>query len=122
MRTRTRDTEPYVTKDGSTIRELLHPAVHTGPGGPKAQSLAEATVPPGVRTHAHRHEQTEEFYYVLRGTGRMRLDSDAFDVSPGEAICIPPGTVHDIENTGLDDLVILCCCTPPYSHGDTELE
>ena len=33
-----RDIEPYVTKDGSEIRELMHPAVH----GNEKQSLAEA--------------------------------------------------------------------------------
>jgi len=32
--------EPYITKDGSIIRELIHPAVH----GNSNQSLAEATV------------------------------------------------------------------------------
>src|SRR5574343_506974 len=41
----------YVTKDGSKIRELLHPSVH----GNQAQSLAEATLPTGTRTHLHRH-------------------------------------------------------------------
>ncbi len=35
--------EPYITKDGSIIRELMHPAVH----GNSKQSLAEATVPAG---------------------------------------------------------------------------
>ena len=37
---------PYITKDGSEIRELMHPAVH----GNQNQSLAEAMVPPGART------------------------------------------------------------------------
>jgi len=41
MKSRHADAAPYVTKDGSEIRELMHPAVH----GNRAQSLAEATVP-----------------------------------------------------------------------------
>lgn len=38
----------YRTKDGSEIRELMHPAVY----GNRVQSLAEATVPVGARTLA----------------------------------------------------------------------
>ena len=37
--------EPYVTQDGSTVREVAGPA----PGNASNQSLAEATVPPGAR-------------------------------------------------------------------------
>jgi hypothetical protein len=36
----------YITKDGSIIRELMHPAVHGG----NNVSLAEAIVPAGVET------------------------------------------------------------------------
>ena len=43
MKTRYADIPAYVTKDGSVIRELLHPDHH----GNRQQSLAEATVPPG---------------------------------------------------------------------------
>jgi len=40
------DVVPYRTKDGSIIRELMHPGIH----GNANQSLAEATVPAGGRT------------------------------------------------------------------------
>jgi mannose-6-phosphate isomerase-like protein (cupin superfamily) len=42
-------------------------------------------------------------------------------VHPGDTICIPPGTPHCVENTGAEALVILCACSPPYAHEDTEL-
>ncbi|MDP2882732.1 MAG: hypothetical protein Q8N89_14290 [Azonexus sp.] len=56
---------PYITRDGSEIRELLHPARH----GARNQSLAEARVPAGGTTLLHHHEVTEEIYHVTRGTG-----------------------------------------------------
>jgi mannose-6-phosphate isomerase-like protein (cupin superfamily) len=111
------DVAPYVTKDGSEIRELMHPARH----GNRAQSLAEATVQPGMRTALHRHGATEEIYYVTQGQGRMTLGRGAFDVKPGDAVCIPPGTPHCIENTSDEPLRILCACSPAYAHDDTEL-
>jgi mannose-6-phosphate isomerase-like protein (cupin superfamily) len=108
---------PYVTKDGSEIRELMHPAVH----GNRAQSLAEATVPPGAETLLHRHRVTEELYHVTAGTGLMTLGERVFEVHAGDTVCIPPGTPHRIRNTGAGSLRILCCCSPAYSHEDTEL-
>lgn len=118
MRTRYGDAEPYVTKDGSVIRELMHPAVH----GNRAQSFAEAIVPVGTATRLHRHGQSEEIYHIVSGTGRMTLGAERFDVAPGDTIAIAPGTAHCVENTGTEPLRILCSCTPPYAHDDTHLD
>lgn len=51
----------------------------------------------------------------------MFLGSESFEVKPGDSVVIPPGTPHAIENNGDEPLTILCCCSPPYSHEDTEL-
>lgn len=110
-------TESFITKDGSIIRELMHPAAH----GVVKQSLAEAIVPVGTRTLAHRHQQSEELYYILRGRGLMHLGIEHFEVGPGDTVCIAPGTVHSIENTAAEELVILCSCAPAYAHDDTEI-
>ena len=111
------EVEAYRTLDGSEIRELLHPD-HSPT---RNQSLAEATLQPGQRTHAHRHVSSEEIYYILEGSGRMTLGRDSFPVVRGDSLLIPPGTVHCIENAGQAPLRILCCCAPPYAHSDTEL-
>ena len=111
------ESEPFVTKDGSEIRELMHPARH----GNRAQSFAEARVAPGGKTALHRHAATEEIYHVTTGSGRMTLGRATFDVAAGDTVCIMPGTAHCIENTGAGPLRILCSCAPAYSHEDTEL-
>lgn len=108
---------PFTTKDGSEIRELMHPDAHAA----RQQSLAEATVPPGARTILHRHHKTEELYHILAGEGLMRLGDETFRVAPGDTVCIPPGTPHGIANDAAAPLVLLCACAPPYSHDDTEL-
>lgn len=107
----------YRTKDGSEIRELMHPDVH----GNSTQSLAEATVPAGRRTLLHRHHRSEEIYHITAGRGRMTLGAECFDVGPGDTIFISPGTAHCIEAIGDEPLRLLCCCAPAYGHGDTEL-
>jgi mannose-6-phosphate isomerase-like protein (cupin superfamily) len=117
MKTSYAGVPPYITKDGSEIRELMHPSVQ----GNRAQSLAEATVPPGAETLLHRHRGTEELYHVTQGAGLMTLGDRAFEVRAGDTVCIPPGTAHRIRNIGGVPLKILCCCSPAYADDDTEL-
>jgi mannose-6-phosphate isomerase-like protein (cupin superfamily) len=107
----------FTTKDGSEIRELL---AHRNSCIEK-QSLAEARLPAGASTTPHYHPQTEEIYYILSGTGRMRIGDESSPVGPGDAIAIPPGAEHQITNTGDEALVFLCCCAPAYEHSDTVL-
>lgn len=116
-RSKLSEVTPYLTKDGSEIRELLHPQHHAV----RQQSLAEARVPPGTATLLHRHHITEEVYHVTQGTGLMTLGDEVFPISAGDSIVIPPAVPHRVENTGVLPLHILCCCAPAYSHGDTEL-
>ncbi len=109
--------KPYVTKDRSIIRELMHPGTHKN----KAQSLAEAIVPAGTRTLLHKHYVTEELYHVTEGEGVMTLGRKTFLVAAGDTVLIPPGTRHCIEASEAGQLKILCCCSPAYSHDDAEL-
>jgi mannose-6-phosphate isomerase-like protein (cupin superfamily) len=110
--------EPFVTADGSTIRELAGrvsaPARH--------QSLAEATVPPGGATTAHHHPEAEELYFFTAGAGRLRVGDEERAVAAGDCVVIPPGTPHKLWNTSAaEPLVLLCCCAPAYRHEDTVL-
>lgn len=110
-------TPPFITKDGSEIRELLayrNSAI-------RQQSLAEARLPPGAGTQEHYHARTEEIYYITAGQGRIRIAGEIRDVGPGDAVAIPPGQKHKIWNTGPGLLAFLCCCAPPYEHSDTFL-
>lgn len=115
--TRGEEVAPFVTKDGSLIRELMHPSQHAS----TTQSLAEATVTAFAATTLHRHHESEELYYILGGHGMMTLGAEVFAVHPGDTVCISPGVAHRIQNIGDTPLRILCCCSPPYADADTEL-
>jgi quercetin dioxygenase-like cupin family protein len=112
LRNRERDAEPFVTKDGSTIREYVHS---------EWQSLAEASLGPGETTQRHYHALSEEIYLVLDGGGELEVDGDRRRVAGGDAILIPPGAWHEL-TAGDAGVTILCCCVPPYSDDDTYLE
>jgi mannose-6-phosphate isomerase-like protein (cupin superfamily) len=110
MRLTSRDTvQPFETKDGSTIRELMHAA---------NQSLAEATLTPGQATQRHYHAASEELYSVLEGDGLIEIDGEARELAPGDTVLIPPGARHQMI-AGRSGARFLCCCAPPYFHDDT---
>ena len=117
MKTAYSDMTPFVTKDGSVIRELIHPAVH----GTGTLSFAEATVAAGETTQLHFHRNAEEIYHITQGAGRMRLGETEFDIRRGDTITIAPGTRHNVTNSGSEALIILCACHPAYSDEDTVL-
>lgn len=109
------EVQPFTTKDGSEIRELLayrNSCI-------REQSLAEARLPSGGSTQEHYHIRTEEIYYITHGQGRIRIEQEEQLVQVGDAIAIPPGQRHKIWNTGTGELRLLCCCAPAYEHTDT---
>jgi len=105
---------PFITKDGSEIRELL---AHRN-SAIRNQSLAEARLAPGASTQEHLHAKTEEIYYITHGVGRIRIDQEVRDVVAGDAIAILPGQRHKLWNMGPEVLRLLCCCAPGYKHED----
>lgn len=107
--------ERFITKDGSSIREILAPRNSSL----ERQSLAEATVPPGGVTHEHYHVDTEEIYYILSGNGELEIEEQSAPVKTGDGIVIPPHHKHKIHNRGKTDLVFLCICVPAYEHDST---
>jgi mannose-6-phosphate isomerase-like protein (cupin superfamily) len=119
MPVRLEDREPFITADGSEIRELAG----VPSGNAVNQSLAQATVPAGADTIEHFHRTSEEIYWFTRGRGRgrMRLGDEELEVTAGDCVVIPPGVRHKLWASGDGELVLLCCCAPPYSHEDTVL-
>jgi mannose-6-phosphate isomerase-like protein (cupin superfamily) len=112
------DIRTYRTKDGSLVREIVHPD-HLPV---RHLSLAEATLEPRASTALHYHEQGEEVYYVIAGRGVLIIAGEEAEIGPGQAALIPARARHRIVNTGDEDLVFLCLSSPPYRHEDTQVE
>ncbi len=115
MKTQLDHIRPFRTKDGSLIRELMHPVHH----GNAKQSLAHATVEAGNRTYCHYHRNSEELYHITSGRCEVFLDDKIFKLEVGDTLLIPAGTRHYLRNSGTGSVELLCMCSPPYSHEDT---
>ena len=99
---RLEEREPFITADGSTIRELAG----VPSGNSVNQSLAEATVPVGGETYEHFHRAAEEIYHFTGGAGRMRLGGQEADVREGDTVVIAPGVPHEVFNLSDSEPVV----------------
>ena len=50
----------------------------------------------------HDHASKEQVYYIIRGSGQMKLDGEVFDVTEGDAIHIPAKVMHQFINNSDD--------------------
>ena len=82
-------------------------------------SIARARVEPGVTTEWHAVVGTAERYVIVSGEGRVEVgDLAPADVGPGDVVRIPPDTRQRITNTGGEDLVFYCVCSPRFLPGN----
>jgi mannose-6-phosphate isomerase-like protein (cupin superfamily) len=102
------------TPHGSEIRPLIDRTT----SDIERCSLAEEVLPVGSSVGRHHHLETEEVYYILRGTGEMTVGDETRAVETGDAIFIPRGYTHTLENTGQEQMLILLVCGPAYSVED----
>ena len=57
----------------------------------------------------HYHARTDEFYYVIDGSGTMYLDDERRELHKGVVVYIPRGVKHK----AVGKLTILTVCIPP---------
>jgi UDP-2-acetamido-2,6-beta-L-arabino-hexul-4-ose reductase len=102
---------------------LVRPELHEDPRGTLGELLRRpdfgqvfaSTTRPGVVRGNHYHDHKAERFIVLRGQAKVRLrrldqaEVHEYEVDGGrfEAVVIPPGYVHSLENVGGDELVVL---------------
>jgi mannose-6-phosphate isomerase-like protein (cupin superfamily) len=112
-----RESEDFAQKHGhGEAQEARFPA---GDLGAEATGLALIKVKPNQRQpFAHRHNQAEEIYVVISGSGRFKLDDELVEVGELDAVRIEPKVVRAAE-AGPDGLEFLAF--GPRHQGDAEM-
>ena len=62
---------------------------------------------PGKRLSYQLHRRRAEHWYIARGEAKVTLDGQDLLLRTGQAVDIPTGTAHRIENPGAELLVFI---------------
>ena len=69
--------------------------------------FSRAVFPPGEVADAHSHRDMGEVFFIQEGRGEIEIDGTVHAIEAGSCIKIVPGEVHELRNTGSDDMVVL---------------
>ena len=73
---------------------------------PKFQCLKSITyvslakLQPSLSYERHKHQDHEEIYYIINGSGHIEIDNEIAKFRDGDIISIPEKTSHSITNDG----------------------
>jgi quercetin dioxygenase-like cupin family protein len=86
----------------------------TGDDSSGSAALLELALPAGsgLPGPPHSHDAFEETVYVLEGAPTWTVGGRAYDLEPGQALCIPRGAVHAFANHGGEDARALVVISP----------
>ncbi|MFB6309956.1 MAG: cupin domain-containing protein [Salinirussus sp.] len=76
---------------------------------------------PGETMSRHRHEEQEEFYFLLSGPGGIRLEDELHTLEPGHAVRVSPPVARRLENVGDEPVTFLAVAAPPRHHDGVHL-
>ena len=71
------------------------------------------SIRPGLQCTVDIHNDADELYYVVAGSGVLTLDDEAYSVREGMTTFIPRGVEHFTRNTGDVDLTYYWVFSPP---------
>ncbi len=63
-------------------------------------TVGYAILYPGCRTNGHTHDDVEEIYHIVRGSGNMTIGDSTFEIKQGDTFVVPLHKFHSTENTG----------------------
>lgn len=83
--------------------------------GARNMSVTWIEVPPGVDQELHSHEEAEQVYVVVQGTGTLSATGDTEQLLPGDLALIPPASDHTLANEGDETLALISVQSPAVS-------
>ena len=83
--------------------------------GSRNMSVNWVEVPAGASEELRSHEEAEQVYVVVKGTGSMSATGDTQRLSEGDLVLIPPATDHSVANDGDSPLALVSVQSPAVS-------
>jgi quercetin dioxygenase-like cupin family protein len=79
-------------------------------------SMCLIRVAPGQTVRpAHSHPNGEEAIYIISGSGRVMIEGVVEPVRAGSVVLFPQGKIHMLQNSGTEEMKVVCFFAPPSS-------
>jgi mannose-6-phosphate isomerase-like protein (cupin superfamily)/type 1 glutamine amidotransferase len=75
-------------------------------GNSNFMTVGMATINPGKENPVHYHPNCDEILHVLQGHIMNRVGDKEYEMSAGDTVTIPEGTLHNARNIGKEDAVL----------------
>lgn len=92
-----------------------HILMDAGELGSRNLSVNWLEVPAGASEQLVSHEESEQAYIVVAGSGSMSATGDTQSLETGDFVLIPPATEHSVANDGSEPLALVSVQSPGVS-------
>jgi mannose-6-phosphate isomerase-like protein (cupin superfamily) len=102
--------EPFIARDGARIFELFQSS---------GLSIASGYLKPEQRALSHFHDSSEEIYYIISGSGEVKVGDVTEKIEAGDVVRMLPGETHALKNTSQTEIMkVLAISSPAYADDD----
>ena len=77
-----------------------------------ALSVKQERMPAGTLEAKHYHQQSQQFFFIVKGTAQFEIEDTVTELKAGEGLHILPGKKHRIINNTAEDIEFLLCSQP----------
>jgi len=98
------------TLENKNFREVLYTSKHS--------QLVLMSLKPKEEIGMEVHPDNDQFFRFEKGTGKVIIDGNEYNVSDGSAIVVPAGAEHNVINTSENEELKLYTIYSPPHHKD----
>jgi mannose-6-phosphate isomerase-like protein (cupin superfamily) len=96
--------------ENSNFRKVLYTGIHS--------QLVLMSLLPGEEIGLETHKDTDQFFRVEKGEGKVIIDDTEYEIKDGDAIIVPQGAKHNVINISDTEPLKLYTIYSPSHHKD----
>lgn len=95
------------TRANSKFRQVLYTGKHS--------QLVLMALKPNEEIGMETHTDNDQFFRFEMGTGQVTIDRNIYPVKDGDAIIVPAGSAHNVQNlSSTEELKLYTLYSPPH--------
>ncbi len=99
-----------LTVENQNFRKVLYTGKHS--------QLVLMSLAPSEEIGMEVHEDNDQFFRFEKGTGKVVIDGNEYEVTDGSAVVVPAGAEHNVSNTSASEPLKLYTIYSPAHHKD----